>query len=69
MEKTIKVNGMTCGHCAESVTKAINNLGGIRQVDVNLDKNEVAVVFDESLTPLEKIESAINGAGFEVPGS
>lgn len=69
MEKTIKVDGMTCGHCAETVTKAVNNLGGIRQVNVDLDKKEVAVVFDETLTPLEKIESAIGGVGFEVMGS
>lgn len=69
MEKTIKVDGMTCGHCAETVTKTIQNLGGIRQVNVDLDRKEVAVAFDESLTPLDKIEAAIGSAGFEVVAS
>ncbi len=65
-EKVIKVNGMTCGHCVETVTKAARDLGGVRDVGVNLETKEVTLNFDESLTPLEKIKAAINDAGFEV---
>ncbi len=65
-EETIKVDGMTCGHCAETVTKAVQALGGIKSVTVDLDKKEVAVSFDETVTTLEKISSAVTGVGFEV---
>ena len=45
----LKVDGMTCGHCAETVTGAIQKLGGIQSVSVDLEKKEVAVEFDEAV--------------------
>ncbi|QPJ63379.1 MAG: heavy-metal-associated domain-containing protein [Candidatus Nitronauta litoralis] len=65
-QEILKVEGMTCGHCAETVTKAVQGLAGIQSVNVDLDKKEVAVEFDETATPLEKVSSAITGVGFEV---
>lgn len=66
VQQTLKVEGMTCGHCAETVTNAVKGLAGVQSVNVDLDKKEVAVDFDEEATPLEKISSTISGVGFEV---
>lgn len=65
-QKILKVEGMTCGHCAETVTKAVQGLAGIQSVNVDLDKKEVTVEFDEGTTELEKVSSVIMGVGFEV---
>ncbi len=62
----IKVDGMTCGHCVETVTGAVQKLGGVQSVNVNLDKKEVAVQFDDAITPLSSISSSIEEVGFEV---
>lgn len=64
--KNIQVEGMTCGHCVETVTQAVNSLNGISQVSVDLDKKQVSVDFDESRTNPEAISSKITEVGFEV---
>jgi copper chaperone len=64
--KDIHVDGMTCGHCVETVTQAVNSLDGIRQVSVDLDKKQVSVDFDESQTDSDAIASKIIEVGFEV---
>lgn len=69
-ETVIKVK-KTCCHCTPLITKAlvyksVKGLGGIQKVDVRLERNEVAVAFDEVATPLKKIETAIIGVGFEI---
>ena len=62
----IQVAGMTCGHCVETVTKAINSIKGISQVSVSLETKQVTVDFDESQTNVDVISSKITEAGFEV---
>ncbi len=37
---TVKINGMSCQHCVASVTKAIEDVSGVSQVSVDLDKGE-----------------------------
>lgn len=62
---TVKINGMTCGHCAGAVTKALAEIAGISNVSVNLEKGEAT--YDEaSPVAIEKIKGAISGIGFEV---
>ena len=67
--KDIQVVGMTCGHCVETVTQAVNSLDGINQVSVDLDKKQVSVDFDESRTSPDAISSKITEVGFEVISS
>lgn len=67
--KNIQVEGMTCGHCVETVTNAVNSLEGINQILVDLDKKQVSVDFDESRTNSEAISSKITEVGFEVVSS
>ncbi len=66
INKNIHVEGMTCGHCVETVTKAVSSLDGISQVSVDLDKKQVTVDFDESRTDMDTISSKIIEVGFEV---
>ena len=67
--KDIQVDGMTCGHCVDTVTQAVNSLKGIRHVSVDLDKKQVSVDFDESQTDSDAIASKIIEVGFEVVSS
>jgi len=66
IHKNIQVEGMTCGHCVETVTQAVNSLDGISQVLVDLDKKQVSVDFDENRTNGDAISSKITEVGFEV---
>ena len=64
---SIKINGMSCGHCVASVTKALNDIDGIKDVQVTLEKAE-ATFQQEKEIALETIKDAISKIGFEVAG-
>jgi len=65
MPSTIKVKGMSCQHCVMSVTKALGQLEGIKNVQVDLAKGEVR--FDNTKeVASNRIEKAISDAGYEV---
>ena len=66
MQKVLKVDGMTCQHCAQTVSDVVGKLAGIQKVEVNLEKKEVSVKFDESQTGSDEISSKITALGFEV---
>jgi copper chaperone len=67
MLKTIlKVDGMTCQHCVETVSEAVGKMSGVHNVEVNLDQKEVTVEFDESKIKVDKISAQIVESGFEV---
>ncbi|MDK2824102.1 MAG: copper chaperone [Clostridia bacterium] len=65
-EKTLKVNGMSCGHCKMSVEKAVNELDGVKSAIVNVDAKSAAVQFDPNKVTLEKIKATIEELGYEV---
>ena len=65
MSSTIKVKGMSCQHCVMSVAKALNQLEGIKNVQVDLAKGEVRFDNTKGVAP-NQIEKAIENAGYEV---
>ena len=68
MEKdmpTIKITGMSCQHCVASVTKALNEIDGVKNVNVNLEKGE-ATYEEEKPVPVETVKEAITRTGFGV---
>ena len=64
---SIKINGMSCGHCVASVTNALNEIEGITDVQVDLEKG-AATYKQEKEIALETIKDAISKIGFEVAG-
>lgn len=51
IERKFKIEGMTCGGCANKVMSAVNSLDGINSCDVNVDKGQTTIIFDsEKLT-------------------
>ncbi len=64
---TYQVQGMTCGHCVQSVTKEIGALPGVRGVDVELDSGRVTVTSEQGLDR-EAVRAAVDEAGYELVG-
>lgn len=61
----LKVKGMSCQHCVLAVTKALGQLEGIQNIQVDLAAEEVR--FNNIGTvPMEQIEKAIAEAGYEI---
>jgi copper chaperone len=66
--KTIKLNveGMSCSHCVNAVTKGVTALGGVSGVNVDLEGKTVTVDFDEAKVTLDSIKEAIEDEGYDV---
>ena len=62
---TYRINGMTCGHCVNSVKEAIGELEGVRSVDVNLETGQATVTSDGDLDA-EAVKAAVEEAGYEL---
>lgn len=61
---SLKVKGMTCQHCSESVRRAVESVEGASKVNINL--NEGLVNFSADNSKLELIKKAIDDKGYEV---
>lgn len=66
MKKTIKVQGMSCGHCEKAVTDALKELDGVKEVNVHLDTGNVDVTYDEEKVTNEAMEESIEEQGYDV---
>ena len=60
---------MTCQHCVQIISDALNNITGLNTVNVDLVKKEVRVKFNENETKLKKISDKIIEVGFELPNN
>lgn len=65
-KETIKVNGMTCGHCKASVEGALTKVAGVSEATVSLENKEVVVEFEEGKVSLEQLKEEIEDIGFSV---
>ena len=62
---TYTVTGMTCGHCAASVTEEISELTGVESVDVVVETGAVTVTSAAPLDPAA-VKAAVVVAGYTV---
>lgn len=62
----LEVEGMSCGGCASSVTKAIQTLDRDAKVEVDLSGKKLRV---DTSANLEAVASAITDAGYPVVAS
>ena len=58
------VKGMTCNHCKETVTEAINTCDGIQDVTINLESGET-FIYGKNLNK-QHIITSINNVGFSI---
>lgn len=63
----VTVRGMSCQHCAMSVTEEIRDIDGVCAVDVRLDSGVVTVSAYREVDRRE-IAAAVCEAGFELAG-
>jgi copper chaperone len=62
----IQVKGMSCGHCAAAVTKALTSLPGVSEVQVDLAGGRVTYQ-SQGQASREDVVRAVKAAGYEVP--
>lgn len=64
-EQTYAVQGMTCGHCAASVTREVNRLEGIEDVRVDVASGTLTIRATDAVTDAA-VAAAVDEAGYAV---
>jgi copper chaperone CopZ len=64
-QSTYTVTGMTCGHCAASVTEEITEIDGVTDVAVDLPTGAVTVVSNQPLDRAQ-VRTAVEEAGYQL---
>jgi len=59
---TLKIDGMSCGHCVASVKKALAELNGVTVENVAV--GSAVVSYDPAVASPEKIAEAVGDAGY-----
>ena len=66
MNKSFKIEGMTCSACANRIERVVKKIEGIEEANVNFATETLSAKFDDSKVDNEKIEAVIEKAGFKV---
>lgn len=65
MEKIVKIEGMKCGHCAQSVKTALETIDGVRDAAINLEEKTATLTLEHEIEE-GKIDAVVKEAGYEV---
>ncbi|NXU09691.1 ATP7B ATPase, partial [Pardalotus punctatus] len=61
----IKIDGMTCNSCVQSIEGAISQRQGVQRVAVSLAGNTATIQYDPAVTSREELRAAIENMGFD----
>ncbi|GAA3775978.1 heavy-metal-associated domain-containing protein [Microbacterium kribbense] len=63
---TLKIDGMTCGHCVSSVTEELSAVPGVSNVEVALSAGGTSTATVTADAPVENsvLEAAVTEAGY-----
>jgi copper chaperone len=61
---TMKIDGMSCGHCVSSVDKALKKIDGVKVENVGI--GTATVSYDPSAVSEQRIAEAVADEGYSV---
>ena len=65
MEKTMKIEGMMCGHCEATVRKALEALDGVDHADVSHEQDQAVVILKEDVAD-DVLKKAVEDKDYNV---
>lgn len=67
-EVVLKVGGMVCATCVQTIETALRRLPGVSNVVVNLATEKAYVTYNPSLTHIQDMKEAIEASGYQYIG-
>ena len=61
---TLGVPGMTCGACPITVKRALSRVPGVTRTEVDFDKKQAVVTFDDATVKVDQLTRATTDAGY-----
>jgi Cu+-exporting ATPase len=62
----VKIGGMHCAGCANSIQSSVGSIDGVKKCEVNLASEKALIEFDPASVDLSQIEKAVQSAGYKV---
>lgn len=62
---TLKISGMTCMGCVNSVSKVLRAIDGVHSAEVSLDLAQATIGYDSAIAQPAQFRRAVEDAGFE----
>jgi copper chaperone len=68
MEKkvTLMLDGMHCGHCAETVANGLKKTKGVKSAEVVYTTSKGKVVYDPDVVKVDDLVKVVEGLGYAV---
>ncbi|MGB3653351.1 MAG: heavy metal translocating P-type ATPase [Rivularia sp. (in: cyanobacteria)] len=61
---TLKLRGMSCASCANSIEETINSVPGVSECNVNFAAEQATVKYNPQKTGIKQIQDAVDAAGY-----
>jgi len=66
---TLKIGGMSCGHCSAAVEKALKAIPGVHEVTVDLGKATATISYVSGEVIPRMLTDAVTAAGYTFEGA
>jgi copper chaperone len=63
---TLTAPDISCAHCVATIKRAVGELDGVANVDVNPTTKQIAIRFDPGRISLDRIEAVLDDEGYPV---
>jgi P-type Cu+ transporter len=60
----IRIEGMHCHRCEQSIQKALGSRPGVREVEVDFASGQASVLFDRTRVSVRELMESVNQAGY-----
>ncbi|MCC7572933.1 MAG: heavy metal translocating P-type ATPase [Candidatus Methanofastidiosum sp.] len=64
----LKVGGMTCVMCANTIESTLSNLDGVIEVNVNVSSEKVYITYNPKIVSIAEMKKAIEESGYQYLG-
>lgn len=67
MIKTVKIEGMSCGHCTARVASALMGIDGVENAEMSLENKTAVLTLSKDVSD-DVIRETVDDTGFDVVG-
>ena len=64
----IRIEGMHCHKCEQSIQKALSRQPGVHEVEVDFNSGQASVLFDRGQVTVAQLMEAVTAAGYRPSG-
>jgi copper chaperone CopZ len=64
----IRVEGMHCHHCEQTIRKSLTSNDGVHEVEVDYNTGQVSVLFEPKSVTVSQLMNAVVEAGYQATG-